>query len=44
MVWILAQLKQNERRLSNFGILMGNTFFKKEDSKLITYQSGDKYD
>ena len=30
----------NERTLE-FGDAVGNTFFKKEDSKLITYQSGD---
>ena len=28
-------------RILEFGDAVGNTFFKKEDSKLITYQSGD---
>ena len=45
MVWAFGTRNAEGERILEFGDAVGmvvcNTLFKKEDSKLITYQSGD---
>ena len=41
MGWAIVGLNQDSRYALAFDLLLGNTYFKKRDSHLITYKSGN---